>query len=549
MKKHIFLNCTAQETRVAILESARLAELYIERRQDRSVVGNVYRGRVRRVLPGMQAAFVDVGFEKAAFLHTSDTHDFSETESGEVEVREIEEAEVPVEEDVGESSVRGIFRRVFGGVSGRIGVSGPRAIDPADDPAEEAARAWRRGVRRTPIEEKLRKNQDVIVQVIKEPIGTKGPRVTTFVSLAGRFLVYMPTTHQIGVSRRIEDNDERRRLRDLVTELRPPDGGFIVRTVCEGLSRKQIEGDIAFLTQEWERILEVARTRPAPSLLHQDMDQVQRTVRDLLTPDIGRVVIDSPYEFERVGNLVESLAPRLKGRVDLYEGSAPMFEHYGIEEQVDKALDRRVWLRSGGYLILEQTEALTAIDVNTGRYVGKKDQEETILKTNLEAAEELVRQLRLRNLGGLLIIDFIDMESADHRKKVNDALAEEVRKHDKAQSKILKISELGLVEMTRKRTRESLEKTLCDPCPHCGGTGRAKSPPTVSFEVLRKVRLEGARNGDASRLTVHANPAVASFLEAHERGALDEMEGAYHKKIVIEAEEAFAPAHFEIEAR
>ena len=279
------------------------------------------------------------------------------------------------------------------------------------------------------------------------------------------------------------------------------------------------------------------------------MDQVQRTVRDLLTPDIGRVVIDSPYEFERVGNLVESLEPRLKGRIDLYEGSEPMFEHYGIEEQVDKALDRRVWLRSGGYLILEQTEALTAIDVNTGRYIGKKDQEETILKTNLEAAEELVRQLRLRNLGGLLIIDFIDMESADHRKKVNDALAEEVRKHDKAQSKILKISELGLAEMTRKRTRESLERTLCDPCPHCDGTGRAKSPPTVSFAVLRKIRFEGARNGDASRLTVHANPAVASFLEAHERGALDEMEGAYHKKIAIEAEEAFAPTHFEIEVR
>ena len=264
MKKHIFLNCTTQETRVAILESARLAELYIERRQDRSVVGNVYRGRVRRVLPGMQAAFVDVGSGKAAFLHTSDTHDFSETGSGEVEVREIEEAEVLVEEDVGESSD-----------GARPGDSDPSrdapeappedaSDDPVDDPAEEAARGWRRGVRRTPIEEKLRKNQDVIVQVIKDPIGNKGPRVTMFVSLAGRFLVYMPTTRQIGVSRRIEDDDERCRLRDLVTELRPPDGGLIVRTVCEGLSRKEIEGDIAFLTQEWERILEVARTRPAP---------------------------------------------------------------------------------------------------------------------------------------------------------------------------------------------------------------------------------------------------------------------------------------------
>lgn len=507
---------------MAICESRRLAELYIERSGDRGVVGNVYLGRVRRVLPGMQAVFVDIGFERAAFLHTSDTNDFSRPAAAEDDLPDLDESATDLES-----------------------VEAPASVEADVD----ASPTRRRGIRRVPIEDKLRKNQDLIVQVTKEPMGTKGPRVTTFVSLAGRYLVYMPTTRQIGVSRRIEDEGERRRLRDLVMELRPPQGGFIVRTVCEGLSRKQIEGDIAFLTREWEQIEKAAKALPAPSLLHQDLDQVQRTVRDLLTPDIGRVVIDSPAELARLQALVESLAPGLKGRVESYEGNIPLFEHYGIEEQIDKALERKVWLRSGGHLIIEQTEALTAVDVNTGRYVGKTDQEETILRTNLEAAEEIVRQLRLRNLGGLIIIDFIDMESLENRRKVNEALADEVKLRDKAQSKILQISELGLVEMTRKRTRESLEKLLCDPCPHCHGTGRTRSSATVSYEVLRKIRLEGSRDGAASRIVVNAHPAVATFLEDHEHAALDEMEAAYGKKIVIKAEEAFPPGHFEIRTR
>jgi ribonuclease G len=522
VKKHIFLNCTPQETRVAILESSRLAELYIERSLDRGTVGNIYRGRVRRVLPGMQAAFVDIGFEKAAFLHASDTKELTELAEptgDEAELVELEEIET---DDNGELE--------------------------SEESTEPSPRR-RQGNKRTPIENKLHSGEEIIVQVSKDPMGTKGARVTMFVSLAGRYLVFLPTTRQIGVSRRIEEEDERRRLRDLVSELRPPKGGFIVRTVCKGLSRKQIAADIAFLTREWSQIVEASGTKSAPALLHHDMDQVQRTIRDMFTQEVGRLIIDSPEEHERVQGLVEALAPRLRGRVELYEGPEPIFEHYKIEEQIDKALNRKVWLRSGGYLIIEQTEALIAIDVNTGRYVGKKDQEETILRTNLEAAGELVRQLRLRNLGGLIIIDFIDMESADNRRQVTTALVEEVRARDKTQTRILQISELGLVEMTRKRTRESLEKLLCSPCPHCDGTGRTKSSATVSYEILRHIRLAGARDDSASWIIVHASPAVTTFLQNGEQSTLNEMETAIGKKILIKVQETFATGHFEISTR
>ncbi|MGH7856306.1 MAG: Rne/Rng family ribonuclease [Candidatus Binatia bacterium] len=400
-----------------------------------------------------------------------------------------------------------------------------------------------------PIEENLAKGEEIIVQVSKEPMGTKGSRVTSYVSLAGRYLVYMPTTNHIGVSRRIADAEERRRLKELVLGLRPPEGGFIVRTVCEGLSKKEIQADINFLTRTWSRILRKSETVSAPSVLHHDMDQVQRTVRDLLTPEVGRVVVDSSREYQRILELVETLAPRLKGRIELYEGAEPVFDRYGVEPQIDKAIDRKVWLRSGGYLVIEHAEALTAIDVNTGRYVGKKNQEDTILRTNLEAAEEVVRQLRLRNIGGLIIIDFIDMEIASNRRQVSDALLEAVRKKDKAQTKILKISELGLVEMTRKRTRESLEQMLSTPCPHCEGTGRTKSPATVSFEVLRRIQREAALQPEATRLVVKTSPTVATFLYDSESRMLDQMERTLGKKIIVKAQETFRPGQYEIVAQ
>ncbi len=554
MKKHIILNCTPQESRVAIVEGGQLAEIFIERQRKRGTVGNVYKGRVQRVLPGMQAAFVDIGFEKAAFLHASDfLHDLGESPPPGEPVDEIP-SEAAVEGETAaepEAAAAGFDLEIDGAADG---ASPEGAIEPATNGdasgEDESPVRTRRRAPKAPLEATLSRGQEILVQVSKEPMGTKGSRVTSYISLAGRYLVYMPTTNHIGVSRRIADEQERRRLKELVTSLRPAQGGgFIVRTVCEGLSKKEFQADIAYLTREWERILAKAEASAAPAVLYHDADQVQRTVRDLFTPEIGRVWVDSPEEYQRVLDLVETLAPRLKGRVALYEGEVPIFEEFGVEAQIDKALDRKVWLKSGGYLVIERTEALTAVDVNTGRYVGKKNQDETILKTNLEAAEEVVRQLRLRNIGGLIIIDFIDMEKAADRQRVYEALQEVVREKDKAQTKILKISELGLVEMTRKRTRESLKQVLCSPCPHCEATGLVKSPETVSYEILRKVWQPTVFPPGTTRVIVRTSPLVASFLCEAENAGLDRLEKALGKRIIVKANEEFPLARYEISSQ
>jgi ribonuclease G len=556
VKKQIVLNCTTQETRVAVLEGGQLAEIYIERLRSRGVVGNVYKARVQRVLPGMQAAFVDIGFEKAAFLHASDfLHEISGLPPFAFE--SATDAD-PSAEDTEENGRVGAGQSMTEEFSVEpdgedIRPSAGEATLDADaeptDPAARPARVPRRG-RREPLENKLSRGQEILVQVSKEPMGTKGSRVTSYISLAGRYLVFMPTTNHIGVSRRIADDQERKRLRDLVTSLRPPEGGgFIVRTVCEGLSKREIQADITFLTRQWQRITQKSDAVSAPAMLYFDMDQVQRTVRDLFTPEVGHVWVDSPHEYQRMLELVETLAPRLKGRLALYEGAEPIFDHFDVEAQIDKALDRKVWLKSGGTLIIDRTEALTAVDVNTGRYVGKKNQDETILRTNLEAAEEVVRQLRLRNIGGLIIIDFIDMDKAADRQRVSDALQEAVRQKDKAQTRILKISELGLVEMTRKRARESLEQLLCSPCPHCEGTGQAKSVETVSFEILRKVETSAALPSGSTRLVVKASAAVAAFLSDSESRVLDQLEKAIARRIIVKAQESFRLGQYEITAQ
>jgi ribonuclease G len=558
VKKQIVLNCTPQETRVAILEAGELAEIYIERLRSRGIVGNIYKARVQRVLPGMQAAFVDIGFEKAAFLHASDfLHEITElaslvsaspSEETSPGGDEIGGAETETDAAVEEFSVDAV-----NGESEDEAGDGDAAPVQGDDASAEASAEGPRPRRRAkgaPLETKLSRGQEILVQVSKEPMGTKGSRVTSYISLAGRYLVFMPTTNHIGVSRRIAEEQERKRLKDLVMSLRPPEGGgFIVRTVCEGLSKREIQADINFLTRQWDRIARKSESAVAPAMLYYDLDQVQRTVRDLLTPEVGRMWVDSPHEHQRILELVETLAPRLKGRIALYEDAEPIFAHFAIEAQIDKALERKVWLKSGGYLVIERTEALTAVDVNTGRYVGKKDQDETILRTNLEAAEEVVRQLRLRNIGGLIIIDFIDMEKAADRHGVYDTLQEAVRQKDKAQTKILKISELGLVEMTRKRSRESLEQLLCSPCPHCEGTGHAKSAATVSYEILRKVQHASAFPAETSRVLVKTSPAVAAFLSDSESRVLDQIEKAIAKRIIIKAQETFRLGQYEIVAQ
>jgi ribonuclease G len=497
--RQIIINVAPWETRVALLEDTTLVELHIERRAEVGIAGNIYKGKVLRVLPGMQAAFVDVGLAKAAFLHASD-------------------------------------------------VAGPAlppevAHDDAPEIVEGAPAPPPRDVR--PIEERLQKGDEILVQVAKEPIGTKGARVTAHLSLPGRYLVYMPGTQHIGISRRIEDAAERDRLREAVEAERPTEGGLIVRTACEGATKREIHDDVRFLTRLWARIQKQAAATTAPALVHSDLDLVLRTVRDLFTSDVDRLSIDAAPDHARVVEFVSALMPRLAPRVHLYEGLTPIFDQHGIETKIARALERRVWLKSGGYLIFDQTESLTTVDVNTGRYVGKKDQEETILKTNLEAAKQVVHQLRLRNIGGIIVIDFIDMEKTANRRKVFDALQEAVRR-DKARTNVLRISELGLVQMTRKRTRESLEQLLTSPCPHCGGGGRVRSVETLAYDALRRVQREIAGATNSTRIALRVHPEIAAFLAENERRSVDALERLVGRTVAVEAVPELAREDVEI---
>ncbi len=504
--REILINSAPFETRVALLEKQRLIEIFIERTRDKGIAGNIYQGRVTRVLPGMQAAFVDIGLEKSAFLHGSDLY----ADLGEEFL--AEDGNTPIE--------------VVAGTGAPAGKAAPR---------------------RPPIEERLKKGQEILVQVAKQPIGSKGARVTALISLPGRHLVFTPSSHHLGVSRRIEDENERARLKEIVESERPPEGGFIIRTACEGLTKREIQGDIRFLLKLWNRIVHKSEQAGAPALLHYDMDLALRTVRDLFTADTHRLVVDNARDHQRILDFVDTVMPRLKSRVELYDEAEPLFDRFGIEVQIAKALDRKVWLKSGGYIVIDHTEALTVIDVNTGRYVGKKNQEETVLKTNLEAVKTIVEQLRLRNIGGLIVIDFIDMEDHDSQRQVFEAFSDALKK-DKARSKLLPISELGLIEMTRKRTRESLMQLLCAPCSTCDGKGHAKTTATIAYEVLRRIQREGAVNPTLIQITVNVHPVVAQFLQQQEDRTLQAMEARLNKKIVVKATPNLTESQFEISA-
>ncbi|MCK6554569.1 Rne/Rng family ribonuclease [Candidatus Binatia bacterium] len=506
MAREIVINAAPFETRVALLEKQRLVEIFIERSHDRGIAGNIYKGIVTRVLPGMQAAFVDIGLEKAAFLHGSD-----------------------LLIDIGDE-----FIADDGGT-------------PIDVLTDENAHDTRTAQRRVPIEDRLRKGQEILVQVAKPPLGTKGARVTSLISLPGRYLVYTPSSAHIGVSRRIEDETERARLKDLVLGERPPEGGFIIRTACEGLSRREIQGDIKFLQKLWNRISSRSERAGAPTVLHADMDLVLRTVRDLFTTDTQRLVVDSEHEHQRILEFVDTVMPRLKNRIEYDDVAEPIFDRYGIETQINRALERKVWLKSGGYIVIDHTEALTVVDVNTGRYVGKQNQEETILKTNLEAVRVIVEQVRLRNIGGLIVIDFIDMEEAASQNLVVEAL-QEALKRDKARSKLLPLSELGLIEMTRKRARESLVQVLCAPCATCEGRGHVKATATIAYEVLRRIQREGALNASVAQITVHVHPAVADFLRRNEEQSLQMLETRLDKKIAVKVSPDMSEDRYEVTA-
>ena len=497
MTKELVINTTSHETRVALLEGGHIAELYIERERERGIVGNIYKGRVIRVLPGMQAAFVDVGLAKAAFLYVADVLD------------EMEQVERSIEGDE----------------------------QPADQEVTEP-------VPLPPIENLLHEGQELLVQISKEPIGTKGARITSHISLPGRHLVYMPTVDHVGISRRIESEAERERLRESVEQMRAPGTGFIVRTVSEGKSAEDLRLDMEFLVGLWESLSQGLDEVGAPNLVHSDLDVTSKVLRDILTEDVERIIVDTLDEYNKILRFLRTFMPRLNFCVELFKGNEPIFDAYGLEVEISRALGRKVWLKSGGSIIIDQTEALTAIDVNTGRYVGKHNLEDTILKTNLEAVREIAFQLRLRNIGGLIIIDFIDMEKEAHREKVHASL-EDALKGDKNKSNILKISELGLVEMTRKRVRESIGRTLCEPCSYCEGSGYVKAKLTVIYEILRELQREMA-DLPAGQITLLAHPEIAGLLVDEERCGLDALEESYGRAVAINPRPGFHIEQFEI---
>lgn len=498
MTKELVINATSHETRVALLEGGHIAELYIERDRQLGIVGNIYKGKVIRVLPGMQAAFVDIGLAKAAFLYVADVMD------------EMEQLERNIE--------------------------GDEELHGQGDRSELSSLP--------PIEDLLSEGQELLVQISKEPIGTKGARITSHISLPGRHLVYMPTVDHIGISRRIESEDERERLRQIIDSMRTPGTGFIVRTVSEGKSEDDLRHDMEFLVGLWENLSRGIDEVGAPSLIHSDLDVTSKVLRDILTEDVKKIVVDNVDEYDKIVRFLRTFMPRLNYCIELYKGEEPIFDAYGLEVEISRSLGRKVWLKSGGSIIIEQTEALVAIDVNTGRYVGKHNFEDTILKTNLEALKEIAFQLRLRNIGGLIIIDFIDMDKEAHREKVHAALEEALRQ-DKNKTNILKISELGLVEMTRKRVRESIGRTLCEPCPYCEGKGYVKGKLTIIYEILRELRREMV-DLPAGHVTLLAHPEVAGLLIDEERCGLDELEQRFGRTVSINPRPGFHVEQFEI---
>ena len=699
MENVLVINAAGGETRVALVENGHIAEYYLDRKRDRGIVGNIYKGKVVRVLPGMQAAFVDIGLDKAAFLYVADVFydpDFSDQEFDLTEGEHAERDDAPAQEQIDEFEAHAEANRGpgDGAAEGLIETPAPLAPthfrsdaepagqaqapvialgtdprapeiavaltpeasgstarqalleesqngdgdgdngdgdDEGDEEGDEAAtpaalvaggaatgegadqgsisaprpaqaalqreggrrRRRRRGRGKAPagaaaqpgaqpaavvtgpadkrvpqaqpapkeprrerseggraqaqIQDLLKEGQEIIVQVVKDPIGTKGARVTSHISLPGRHLVFMPTVDHIGISRRIENEKERKRLRDIINRMRPAGTGFIVRTVADGVSEEKLAADIRFLIQEWNEVGKGKDKKPAPVLLHPDLDMVLRATRDLFTHDVGKLVIDDRDEHDRVMKFVENLEGDLKDHIELYTGEEPIFDAYGIEQEIKRALNRKVWLKSGGYLIIDQAEALVAVDVNSGRYVGKKNLEETITRINVEAAKEIIYQLRLRNIGGIIIIDFIDMDKAQNRDKVFKAMQEALGR-DRAKTNVLKISELGLIEMTRKRVRESIGRTLNEPCPYCDGEGQIKSKVTMAYEIFREIRRE-AQTFNEKTLVVNCHPQVAELLTNEERTELRYLMDFYNKTIQVKSQVSYHQEQYDIHGK
>ncbi len=462
MRKEIIINVEPFETRIGIKEDGQLVEYMVERAGDKLAVGDIYKARVTAVLPGMQAAFLDIGYERSAFLHVSD-----------------------LTVDIGE------YEKIEDRLSG-------------DDVIFTSIASKEKEIQ---IENVLAKGDEILVQVTKEPIGTKGPRVSTQLSLPGRYVVLMPKADLVGVSRRIEAREERHRLKEIIAPLKPKGMGVIVRTAGEGMDKRHFEADIKFLTRLWKKLAKKAEKAKAPSLIYKDMEIITRLVRDVFTEDVTAVVIDSKKEYREILSYLRSFAPELRSRVHLYKEDTPIFDAYEIEKETEKILNRIVPLKKGGFISIDHTEALVAIDVNTGRYRGARDQEETALRTNLQAAREIARQLRLRDLGGIIVIDFIDMELEENRKKVLDELRMGL-KRDRSRTKALKVSEMGLVEMTRQRVRPSLGQLLSETCPTCGGSGRVLSLESIEMRLERSLKRMRSRTNE-KRIQLYLNPEFA----------------------------------------
>jgi len=481
MSIEILMNVTPHETRVAVVENGVLQEVVVERERRRGLVGNIYKGKVSRVLPGMQAAFIDIGLERAAFLHASD-------------------------------------------------------ITQGQD--EE-------GQKGDNITQLLHEGQDLLVQVIKDPLGTKGARLTTHITIPSRFLVFTPNIFNAGVSLKIEDDAERQRLKDVITVLKQgQSGGYIARTAAEGAGIEALRADTDFLNKLWDSIRESMASARAGEIVHEDLPLVLRILRDVVDGDVEKLRIDSRRATRRVSQFAEQFMPELASRVEHYPGERPIFDLYGVEDEIQKALERKVHLKSGGYLIIDQTEAMTTVDVNTGAFVGHRNLEETIFKTNLEATQTIARQLRLRNLGGIIIIDFIDMSEAEHKRQVLRSLQKNLER-DRAKSHITEVSVLGLVEMTRKRTRESLERVLCQPCPTCNGRATLKTPETVCFEIFREI-LREARQFDAQQYLVLASQEVVDILLDEESTSVAELEEFIGKPIKLQVETLYTQEQYDV---
>ncbi|MGD2055466.1 MAG: ribonuclease G [Gammaproteobacteria bacterium] len=483
MSEEILINVTPRETRVALVENGMLQEVLIERARRRGLVGNIYKGKVCRILPGMQAAFVDIGLERAAFLHESN-----------------------------------------------ILTQGP------DDSGGSAPG----------ISELLREGQELSVQVIKDPLGTKGARLTTQITIASRFLVFIPKVANVGISQKIEDEAERIRLRDLIQLFMTEQdaGGYIARTAAEGASAEALRADMLFLRKLWSSICESEADAAPGSIIYEDLPLSVRVMRDLLDDQVEKIRIDSRETHQRVSQFAGRFMPDLQVQIEYYPGERPIFDLYGVEDEIQKALERKVQLKSGGYLIIDQTEAMTTIDVNTGGYVGHRNLEETIFKTNLEAAQAIARQLRLRNLGGIIIADFIDMTQEEHKRQVLRSLERYLDK-DHARTHISEVSTLGLVELTRKRTRESLEHVLCETCPTCGGRASLKTPETVCYEIFREI-LRESRQFDAQQLLVLASQEVVDLLVDEESASLAELEAFIGKPIKFQVEALFVQEQYDV---